>query len=634
MQHINSFCFILIIVFLANFASAQPPKVAKQYIGADSLNHVSGPIPYQVQKKYKKVKTTSTYLTMRDGVKIAVNVTLPKGMKNEETVPAIMYQTRYWRGAKFRWPFSMFVNNYSGNAGKMMKEVIRTGYALISVDARGSGASFGSRKHPWTEEEVKDGYEIVDWVIKQPWCNGKVGSSGISYSGTTAEFLATTMHPAVKAIMPMFSLYDVYDDISLPGGIQLEYFTKNWGIANYKLDNNKLPIKNGLAKLAVKGVQPVKGQKKLLKGAIYEHRNNLNVNDGVKSLVYRDDISQIDNKTGPDAFSPHTFSWKIDSAKVAVYSVSGYFDGNYQHAAVKRFLSLKNSENKLLLGPWEHGGWMNCSWHNPGKSSFSKTQEALKFFDYYLKGIETGITKEPRIHYYTMGEEKWKSSDVWPPLNTYYRKIFLGEGNKLLIFPPNENNYSFTSYSIDTSFGSGTYSRWRSLMSQLKVPFPYFDWTERSKNLLHFSTEPLRENTEITGHPVVTIYINSSAADGIFIAYLEDIDENGNVHYVTEGGIRGLHRKISSNPRPHNDVEQIPFHSYLRADGQQMNPSGIDTLSFDLLPVSYLFKKGHTIRLSFSGADRDHFPLIVPASDWRIMHNSINASYIELPLVK
>jgi len=629
------FSLFLFIFFFQSF-SQKPPKVAKNHMAADTLNNINGPLKYnyQANRKYKKVVTTSMYLTMRDSVRIALNVVLPKGMQAGEKIPALMYQTRYWRGAKFRWPFSMFINNFSGKPGKMMKEVICNGYAMIAVDARGSGASFGSRKHPWTEDEVKDGAEIVDWVIKQPWCNGKVGSSGISYSGTTAEFLATTMHPAVKAVMPMFALYDVYDDISLPGGVQLEYFTKNWGAANYALDNNKLPVKKLLPRMAVKGVQPVKGHKKELKDAIAAHQYNLNVNDGVKSLTYRDDISQADSKTGPDHFSPHKFSWKIDSAKVAVYSVSGYFDGDYQHAAVKRFLTLKNPHNKLILGPWEHGGWMNCSWHNAGESGFNKTAEILKYFDYHLKGIETGIHNEPRVHYYTMGEEKWKASDVWPPANTQYHKIFLGEGGRLLVFPPQENNYSHTAYTIDTAFGSGTNSRWRSLMSQLKIPFPYYDWNERSKNLAHFSTEPLRENTEVTGHPVVTLYLNTTATDGAFIAYLEDVDENGIAHYVTEGELRGLHRKVSNEPRPHNDVAEVPYHSYLRTDGAPLNPAGIDTISFDMLPVSYQFKKGHTIRVSFSGADKDHFPTLVPAANWRIMHNAVHASYIHLPLAK
>lgn len=389
--------FLFTVVSFVCFAQ-QPPKVSKKYIPADGASAENGPRPYDTPKKYKKLRQTSQYLTMRDGVKIAVNVVVPAGLAPGEKIPAIVYQTRYWRGAQFNWPFNGFLDNFSGKTGKFMKEVVLHGYALVAVDSRGSGASTGTQPYPWADAEVKDGYEIVDWVVKQPWCSGKVGAAGISYSGTTAEFLATTQHPAVKAVVPMFSLYDVYDDISIPGGVQLEYFTSNWGEANRALDNNKLPGKDPLAKMAVAGVQPVKGERYMIKEAVKAHQANLNVNDGVRTLVYRDDTSTVDRVTSPDRFSPHKQSGRIDEAGIAVYGISGYYDGNYQHAAVKRFLTLKNPANRLLLGPWEHGGWMNCSPYRPGPSGFSKAAEILKFFDYHLKGIDNGLQNEPRVH--------------------------------------------------------------------------------------------------------------------------------------------------------------------------------------------------------------------------------------------
>ncbi len=638
---------LLTISVAISFAQAQkPPKTNRNYIPSDTASFSGGPLPYNYKAnlKYKKVESTSMYLAMRDSVKIAVNVTLPKGLPDGEKIPAVLYQTRYWRGAKFRWPFSMFINNFSGKQGKMITDVIKCGYAFIAADSRGSGASFGTRKHPWSHDEVRDMYEIVDWIVKQPWCNGNVGGAGVSYSGTTAEFLATTGHPAVKAVAPMFSLYDVYDDISLPGGVQLEYFSRNWGEANWKLDNNKLPI-GGIAKLVVKGVQPVKGHKKMVKMAVKDHQANLNVNDGVKSITYRDDISKADNYTSPDSFSPHFYSKKIDNAGVVVYSISGYFDGDYQHAAIKRFRTLQHPENKLLLGPWEHGGSMNCSHFNPGESGFDKTAEILKFFDHYLKGMDTGIEKEPRVNYFTLGEERWKSSSGWPPENSYYHSFYLeGDGKLASRNPSLTANISsshtppsfsgFTAYQADTTFGSGSKSRWRSLLSQLNIPFPYYDWTTRSAQLIHFATEPLEQDMEVTGHPVMALYVASSDTDGAFHVYLEDVDEQGKVSYVTEGLLRALHRKVSHEPRPYKDVENIPYHSYLKKDGAPLAPQKTEMITFDLLPVSYLFKKGHRIRISIAGADRDHFKILNPDARWQIQHHGEFASFIALPLIE
>lgn len=625
----SRFLILAFSVFFSLFSVAQQGK----YVPSDMASNEAGPRPYHTVQKYKKLRSTSQYLTMRDGVKIAVNVTLPEGLESGQKIPAIVYQTRYWRGANFNWPFSMFLNNFSGKAGGLMKEVILRGYALVAVDVRGSGASMGSRAHPWTEAEIQDGYEIVDWVVNQAWCNGNVGSAGISYSGTTAEFLATTQHPAIKAVVPMFSLYDVYDDISVPGGVQLEYFTSNWGSANQKLDENKIPTKNVLAKMAVSGVQPVKGEKATLKEAKEAHKANLNVNDGVKSIIYRDDISKNDGITSPDKFSPHAKSDKIDAAGIAVYSMSGYYDGNYQHAAVKRYLSLKNPDNKLILGPWEHGGWMNCSPWNPGDAGFSKASEILKFFDYHLKGIDNGIQNEPHVFYYTMGEEKWKSSNEWPPANSHYERYYMQNGHLLNQEKPVAEDL-FTFYKVDSTFGTGEYARWQSLLGKLKTPHAYKDWNEKSAVLPHFTTSPLTGDIEVTGHPVVHLYVESNQTDGAFFVYLEDVDENGKAIYVTEGQLRGLHRHISTEPRFHKDAEGVPYHSYLRKDGAELEPGKVAYLAFDLYPVSYLFKKGHSIRISVSGADKDHFKSVLPKAEWKIMHNKVYASRIDLPIVK
>ncbi len=642
--------FICITSLCLSLFGQKNPKPAKNYLAGDTASHVTGPLPYDYSSRmvYKKLNSSSMYLQMRDSVLIAVNVTLPKGLSEGEKIPAIVYQTRYWRGAKFRFPFSLFVNNFSTAQGKMIKEVIRNGYAFIAVDARGSGASMGSRKHPWSEDEVQDGAEIVDWVITQSWSNGNVGAAGVSYSGTTAEFLATTLHPAVKAVAPMFSLYDVYDDISLPGGVQLEYFTKNWGEANYKLDNNKLPIKKFPLRLIVKGVQPVKGQKKMVKEAVLQHQANLSVNDGVQSIIFRDDTSKMDGQTATDNFSPHTFSHLIDQAGVAVYSISGWFDGDYQHAAVKRFLTLQNPSNKLLLGPWEHGGTLNCSRFNPGKSGFNMAGELLKFFDFHLKGLPTGIDKEPRIHYFTMGAEKWQSENFWSPQNTQYRTYYFNDNGNLSLTNPKSSDaqssiisdnhanerIGYTDYKVDSTFGTGEYSRWRSLLGQLKIPFPYHDWHEKSKELPHFTTTPLENEIEMTGHPILNLYLTSTNPDAAFHVYLQDVDENGKAHYVTEGVFRALHRKVSQETHFYTDAENVPFHSFLKKDEMSLKPGEVENITLDLFPVSYLFKKGHAIRISIAGADADHFKAIYPEAHWKIHHSGEYNSHLALPVAE
>jgi putative CocE/NonD family hydrolase len=110
---------------------------------------------------------------MRDGVKIAVDLYLPDDLKPGQQIPTIMHQTRYWRAIEYRWLISLFKDERS-------RGIIGT---WVDVDVRGSGASFGTRPIAYSPAEIQDGAEIVNWIIAQPWSNGKVGAMGISYSG-------------------------------------------------------------------------------------------------------------------------------------------------------------------------------------------------------------------------------------------------------------------------------------------------------------------------------------------------------------------------------------------------------------------------------------------------------------------
>ncbi len=620
------FTTTLLLALCLQFALAQNP--AKNVQPSDVAVHHPVPYDYKKNKNYEKVEATTRYLTMRDDTKIAVTVYLPKGLEPGKKIPAIIYQTRYWRAANLRWPVSMFSDGLLGNTGKTIKEIILNGYALVAVDSRGSGASMGVRPHPWTDDETKDGAEIVDWTISQDWCSGKIGTAGISYSGTTAEFLLVNQHPNVKAALIMYSLFDVYDDNAFPGGVHHQHFTKTWGEANYALDNNKLPVKNILVKLLVKGVQPVKGEKKEMKTAKQLHQQNLNVHDGALAIDFRDDLAPNAGVSSAK-FSPYSYLDQINNSGAAVYSISGWLDGPYPHAAIRRFLNLSLPHNKLMLGPWNHGGDLNISPFNPSESGFDHASEFLKFFDFHLKGIQNSIDQEPAIHYFTMGEEKWNTSNTWPPENPTEKRLYLNTNNQLTTAAPTIAT-SFDQYQVNNQLGSGEDSRFRSLLGDLDTPNAYPDRKERGAQLLNYNSAPLTADTKITGHPIISLQIKSTASDGHFIAYLEDVHPDGHVSYVTEGQLRAVHRKLSEDTPIYKDA--VPYISYLRKDGEPLIPGQIHQIQFDLLPTSYLFKKGHSIRISIASADKDHFEQIAPdGTKIEVHHSQAAASYISLP---
>jgi len=430
---------LLFLVFLFSVLISQAQyRDPKGYVASDKNQEFPAKYDWEKNATYKKYTRESYYLVMRDSVKIAIDVYVPKAKKGHHgKFPTILHQWRYWRDFELKWPYNWLSKAPNGPLGKFFKTIIKNGYVLVSVDSRGSGASTGSRAYPWTQEERDDMTEIIDHIIAQKWSDGNVGVAGVSYSGTTSEFAAIQQHPAVKAVVNMYSLFDVYPDNAFVGGIHNIGFTKVWGEANEALDRNELPPKAGKAKKLVKGVSKPKkffdgrSADGIFEQAQEDHKQNANVNDGAMTIVYRDDKAKSKAAVSSDVFSPHTYWKEQDASGAAIYNWSGWFDGSYNDAAVKRYLTLTNPENKLILGPWEHGGSFNCGHTNPGTSGFDHLGEIAKFFDHHLKGWDTGLKKEKPVHYFTMVEEKWKSSDVWPPKEASYKSIFLDEGNKL-----------------------------------------------------------------------------------------------------------------------------------------------------------------------------------------------------------
>ncbi len=167
--------------------------------------------------EYTGMERRSHYVTMRDGVRLAVDVWLPTGLKAGTKLPTILEQTRYYRSSIIKAD----PNGACRPAGKATLNMLVThGYAYVVVDTRGSGASFGTRSAEYSPAEIKDGAQIVDWIVRQDWSDGRVGAQGQSYTGTTAEMLLRNHHPAVKAVSPTFSGYDFYTEILFPGGIR------------------------------------------------------------------------------------------------------------------------------------------------------------------------------------------------------------------------------------------------------------------------------------------------------------------------------------------------------------------------------------------------------------------------------
>jgi putative CocE/NonD family hydrolase len=229
-----------------------------------------------------------------------------------------------------------------------------------------------------------------------------------------------------------------------------------------------------------------------------------------------------------------------------------------------------------------------------------------------------------------MAENTWKKTTVWPPSGTAMQRFFLAEDNALSTTAPTNSNGADT-YKIDFDATTGRQNRWFTQLGGNDVVYP--DRTTQDARLLTYMTPPLAADMEVTGSAVITLQVSSTSTDGNFFVYLEDVGPDGRVTYVTEGMLRALHRKISTDEPPYKTL--YPYHSFKKKDAQPLQPGQRTTLAFHLLPTSVLFKAGHRIRIAISGADKDTF-LRIPLQGEptiTVSRTQREPSFIDLPVV-
>lgn len=602
--------------------------------------------PIAIAKNSAQISRKSVFVTMRDGTRIAVDVSLPKDLPHTR-LPTIIRQTRYYRGIDVRTAFqNTSVIDLPDNHAQTRRLFVAQGYAWVDVDVRGSGASFGTQKFPWSDDEVSDGHQVLDWIVAQPWCNGRIGSLGISYDGTSAEHLAYTAHPALRAVAPMFSLFDVYADVAFPGGVHLAQFTSAWARFNRTLDDGEfakamargmwqifrsaVPTESWTAQFAalanaltidrfvtmaapilnamVIGIRATDEDttRALVAEAARDHADNVDVHSSALRLTYRDDVQLSERfpSVSIDAFSPHSFAHQA-RPDLAMFSISGWRDGAYQRSATNRFRTVKCEQSRLLLGPWCHGGKIYAS---PGQrtreAGFALDHELLRWFDWVLKEKDDGISQEPNVHYFRTGEEQWHHGTEWPPADKTVQQTWYAANGRTLepVAPSREDGDDLTR--IDHSQGAGPSTRWNTLLGGF-IRGDYPDRAQRDQALLTYTSTPLEEPVSIVGHGRVFVWVESDSEDFALHVYLEEVRSNGSVHHLTEGVLRARHRLLDQEKSKY--FVHAAWHSFKREHESLVPKNTPVLLEIELLPTAHLFRKGSSIRLAIATADVDHF---------------------------
>lgn len=554
----------------------------------------------------------SSYVTMRDATRLAVDVWLPRD-REAKRVPAILQLTRYWRAGRQtgRPPLE--------EAPSVIDYFTAEGYAVVVVDVRGTGASFGARISEFSDVEVQDAGEIIDWIASQPWSNGRVATLGTSYSGNAGELAAIPVRPALRAVVPRFTDFSEYRHAVRPGGIRNSAIAQAWVGFVQALDRN-----DGCGAFAAgmacdsdapwsEGVKPVDADRdgSMLAAALKEHSRSVDLRRIVAGLVYSDDPFADRAGVTLESVSPSARWQAIDRAGIPAYHWASWYDGGTAEGVLERFATYR-SPLKVVIGAWTHGGGQDANpYRQGGVTTAPQPAPAtqMEMIREFLQPLMRGeATAEPElgseITYFTLGADEWRTTRTWPPRGTVKRNWYLHDGHRLRPDPslPAEGS---DGYDVDFSASTGLQNRWH---TQLGSPVNYAAASDAGTRRLTYTSDPLSRPTEITGTPVADLWISTSATDGTIFAYLEDVAPGGTVTYLTEGQQRLLFpadRESSTR-----QCAQRGVGSYSRGRAEPPVPGQLRRYCFNLHPISVVLPPGHRLRLALTGADAGTFELL------------------------
>jgi uncharacterized protein len=580
----------------------------------------------------------SLYVTARDGTRIAIDVYLPAlepGMpESERRYPTAFQTTRYHRSEE-----TQRTHPESDRMLLEAKQWTDNGYAFVMVDARGTGASFGTRTGELSRDEILDYGDVLSWVAAQPWSTGRIGAYGVSYGGDTAELILRLSHPALKASAPLYSDFDSYDDLLMPGGVLNTWFGETWfGLTN-ALDEvpgwvEQLAQASGVTLEEFRAtmmprVNPVDGADGLAlrDAAILEHAGNVDSMALARTMPFKDD--RVGDVTS--AVMPHAFRQEIEASNVPMLVIAGWQDAGTTAGTFSRLAGFSNHQ-EVVIGAWSHGGSFLCDPFlepsDPSRPVLAQLEEQfawrLGFFERFVRGHEEPQRGLKKLRYYTNGEGTWHERTPWQA-QTKLEAWFLRENNSLSL-EPEILDTGADRYAVNYEIGTGEHSRWRTQSGG--GPVIHASQHELDVHRLCYTSPPLEQDVRVTGFPRVTLELRSSTPDGAVFAYLEDVAPDGTVTLITEGQLRLIHRKVSSTVQP--EAQPRTPRSFTRADAQEMVPGEISSITFDLIPTSVLFKRGHCIRIAFAGHDKDHFQAYSENQVITLERNRIAKSFLEI----
>ncbi len=494
-------------------------------------------------------------IPMRDGVELATDVYLPT--EAERPAPAIVTMTPYDKAGMFVAPEGRF---YQQN-----------GYAYVAVDVRGRGKSEGE----WRAmvNDGPDGHDTIEWVASQPWCTGKVGTTGLSYMGWTQWATAAERPSHLTAMVSTSAAGRWQQEIPYTNGCFQLYFgwwayivrrriTEFYGVGQTDWDEmlSRLPL-----------------------DSIGDFINS-------SSQTWRD---IMDHDTLDDFWKAIRFDDRYDTFDVPCLHVTGWYDledllGAFHHYEGMMAASPARDRQRLIVGPWSH-----VNSRNP-HSSYVEVEcgpEAalemddihLAWFDHWLKGKQTGALDTPPVRLWETGSHRWRYEQQWP-LATGERSLYLGwDGtNGSLGDTPSKSQGPNRSYRYDPLNPVSTRMDVRRYPIE-DVPVEMSE-IEARDDVVTYTSAPLQAPLIVSGWPQLELWASSDRDDTEWHVKLTDVDEEDRSIKVCQGCLRASYRDSLEHPTPLTPGEPACF-------------------PIELWPVHHAFLPGHRIRVSVTSSD-------------------------------
>lgn len=509
-------------------------------------------------------------IRMPDGVKLEADLYLPDGGAEGKQFPVLLEYLPYRK------------NESRDRNTRMYAYFVERGYVVASVDIRGTGNSEGLLvPYEYSDQEWADGDAVLSWLAEQPWSTGKVAMFGISWGGFNAIQMAGRGHPALKTIIAVDATEDLYqEDVHYIDGIMhvdswemsAELYNAMPGAPGYVIDADY--FKNRF------DTEPW----------VLSHKRQQR--DG----PYWDRASWRDRQ---------------DSIRIPSFHIGGWYDG-YRNSLPRMLEKIKHAPVKALIGPWSHA-FPHDPYPNPG---MEWRHEAVRWFDFWLKDIDTGIMDEPALAVYMRDWHPpgpyletvpgyWRWEKGWPAGDTRNQVFQLQPDHSLSLQAPQPTQHLLRNFPSRGYEAGGPVMWWGDVAHDQRGTDAYS---------LVYDSAPLDAELAILGMPLAQLQVAADTTRANWFVRLSDVAPDGQVTLITGKAFNGTHRHSARQP-------------------EDIVPGEFFPLDIKLLFTSWVFPKDHRIRVSISNTQWPMFWPTPYALTSRLQLGGDKGSSLVLPVV-